>query len=138
MFFRHLLDEMSDAVPCSVCGAAIVHQARDIVNPVFRQMIPHVSEKSYIAVTVDYLPDGTPTPHVHAMRPVIYAYVISGAIESKASDGEVRMYRTNQSWSEPSGALLRDSRNASKTQPAKLLAICVVDSSDKAVAMPVE
>src|SRR5690606_39404185 len=61
-------------------------------------------------------------PHTHARSAFIYAYVISGAIESKVNDGETRIYRAGQSWSEPPNATHSISRNASKTEPAKLLA----------------
>jgi hypothetical protein len=36
------------------------------------------------------------------------------------------------------GSFHRVSRNASKTQPAKLLAVFVVDTNDKALTTPVE
>jgi hypothetical protein len=45
--------------------------------------------------------------------------------------GEVRVYHAGESWSEPRGARYPVSRNASKTEPAKPLAVCVVDSNDK-------
>ena len=42
------------------------------------------------------------------------------------------------SWSEPPGANHPISRNASKTQPAKLLAVFVVDTHDKDLTTPVK
>jgi quercetin dioxygenase-like cupin family protein len=62
--------------------------------------------------------------------------VISGAIESKVNDGPTRIYRAGESWSEPPGALHAISRNASKTEPAKLLAVFVVDTNDKTLTTP--
>ena len=72
-------------------------------------------------------------PHVHAESAFIYAYVISGAIESKVNDGKTRVYKAGESWSEPPGASHPISRNASKTEPAKLLAVFVVDTAEKAL-----
>ncbi|MGO7258866.1 cupin domain-containing protein, partial [Rhizobium brockwellii] len=76
--------------------------------------------------------------HTHAKSAFIYAYVISGAIESKVNDGKTRVYRAGESWSELPGALHSISRNASKTKPAKLLAVFVVDTSDKVLTTPVK
>ena len=66
------------------------------------------------------------------------AYVISGAIESKVNDGETRIYRAGESWSEPPGAIHSISRNASKTEPAKLLAVFVLDTNDNPLTTPVK
>lgn len=74
---------------------------------------------------------------MHAKSAFIYAYVVSGAIESKVNDGDVRVYRAGESWSEPPGATHSISRNASRTEPAKLLAVFVVDSDDKKLTTPI-
>jgi quercetin dioxygenase-like cupin family protein len=67
---------------------------------------------------------------------LIYAYVISGEIESKVNDAEPRIYKAGESWSEPPNANHPISRKASKTKPAKLLAVFVVDSDDKPLTTP--
>ena len=64
--------------------------------------------------------------------------MISGAIESKVNDGETRIYRAGESWSEPPNATHSISRNASRTQPAKLLAVFVVDTNDKVLTTPIK
>jgi quercetin dioxygenase-like cupin family protein len=104
----------------------------------FAAPIPNIPGKSLIAVEVDYGPGAASPPHTHAKSAFIYAYVISGAIESKVNDGPTRIYRAGESWSEPPGALHAISRNASKTEPAKLLAVFVVDTNDKALTTPVK
>ena len=60
-----------------------------------------------------------------------------GAIESKVNDGETRIYRAGESWSELPGAIHSISRNASKTERAKLLAIFVLDTNEKVLTTPV-
>jgi len=117
---------------------AAAHGAGDRVKPNFEQAIPNLPGKSLIAVEVEYPPGGASVPHVHAKSAFIYAYVVSGSVESKVNDGEVRVYRAGESWSEPPGASHSVSRNASKTRPAKLLAVFVVDSSDKELTTPVK
>ena len=46
------------------------------------------------------------------------------------NDGATRIYRAGESWSEPPSAIHSISRNASKTEPAKLLAVFVLDTND--------
>lgn len=87
----------------------------------FEQTIPNLAGKSLVAVEVEYPADAGSLPHVHAKSAFIYAYVVSGAVESKVNDGDVHVYRAGESWSEPPGASHPISRNASKTKPAKLL-----------------
>lgn len=104
----------------------------------FEAAIPNIPGKSLIAVEVDYAPGAASAPHTHAKSAFIYAYVISGAIESKVNDGEMRIYRAGESWSEPPGATHSISRNASKTEPAKLLAVFILDTDDKALTTPIK
>jgi quercetin dioxygenase-like cupin family protein len=89
-------------------------------------------------VVVDYPPGGASVPHTHAKSSFIYAYVISGRIESMVNDGATRVYKAGESWSEPPGASRPISRNASKTLPANLLAVFVVDTDDKELTTPVK
>ena len=109
-------------------------------NPeaVFEAEIPNITGKSLIAVEVDYAPGAASPSHTHAKSAFIYAYVISGAIESKVNDGETRTYWAGESWSEPPGAIHSISRNASKTEPAKLLAVFVLDTNDDPLTTPIK
>ncbi|MGO6724619.1 cupin domain-containing protein [Rhizobium ruizarguesonis] len=110
----------------------------ETVTKNFEAAIPNIPGKSLIAVEVEYAPGAASPSHTHAKSAFIYAYVISGAIESKVNDGKTRVYRAGESWSEQPGALHSISRNASKTKPAKLLAVFVLDTSDKALTTPVK
>ncbi|MFC7397278.1 cupin domain-containing protein [Chelatococcus sp. GCM10030263] len=104
----------------------------------FEATIPNIPGKSLIAVEVNYAPGAASPSHTHAKSAFIYAYVISGAVESKVNDGATRIYRAGESWSEPPGATHSISRNASKTEPAKLLAVFVLDTDDKVLTTPVK
>lgn len=119
--------------------AALAHEGQaQTVSPKFNQAIPNIPGKSLVAVEVDYPPGAASGPHKHAKSAFIYAYVIAGEIESKVNDGETRIYKAGEGWSEPPDATHAISRNASKTQPAKLLAIFVVDTEDKALTTPLK
>ena len=54
------------------------------------------------------------------------------------NDGKTRIYRASESWSEQPNASHPISRNTSRTQPAKLLAVFVVDTNDKALSTPAQ
>jgi quercetin dioxygenase-like cupin family protein len=118
--------------------AAARDSKRESVTRNFEAAIPNIPGKSLVAVEVNYAPGQASAPHTHAKSAFIYAYVISGAIESKVNDSEVRIYRAGESWSETPGAVHSISRNASKTEPAKLLAVFVLDSNDKALTTPIK
>ena len=65
------------------------------------------------------------------------AYVLAGEIESQVNDGPKRIYRAGGSFYEMPGSN-HPSRNASKTESAKLLAVFVVDANDKPLTTPVK
>jgi quercetin dioxygenase-like cupin family protein len=126
------------AVAFATISPAFAHDVGDKVTPNFEQAIPNIPGKSLITVVVDYPPGAASAPHTHARSAFIYAYVVAGEIQSKVNEGKTRTYTAGQSWSEPPGASHPISRNASKTKPAKLLAVFVVDTDDKALTTPIE
>jgi quercetin dioxygenase-like cupin family protein len=129
----------SAALALAVAGSALAHDRKtETVTPEFEQAIPNIPGKSLVSLEVEYAPGAASVPHTHAKSAFIYAYVISGEIESKVNDGETSVYKAGESWSEPPNATHSISRNASKTKPAKLLAVFVVDSDDKAFTTPLK
>lgn len=127
------------ALALSITGPVAAHAGQaETVTKNFAAKIPNIPGKSLIALEVSYAPGAVSAPHTHAKSAFIYAYVISGAIESKVNNGETRTYRAGESWSEPPGATHSISRNASSTEPAKLLAVFVVDTNDNPLTTPVK
>ena len=63
---------------------------------------------------------------------------MSGQIETQVNDEPKRVYRAGESFYEMPGSRHIVSRDSSKTEPAKLLAVFVVDSDDKALVTPVK
>jgi quercetin dioxygenase-like cupin family protein len=138
MKIRTVIGAASAAIAIVTAAPASAHDVGNKVTPNFAQAIPNIPGKSLIAVVVDYPPGGASVPHTHAKSSFIYAYVISGSIESKVNDGPTRIYKAGESWSEPPGASHPISRNTSKTAPAKLLAVFVIDTDDKELTTPVK
>ena len=72
----------------------------------------------------------------HPKSAFIYATVLEGEIRSQVNDEPARVYKAGEAWTEQPGDHHKVSANASDTAPAKLLAIFVVDTSDKDIVIP--
>ena len=106
------------------------------VTVVDQHELPNVPGKSLRAVLVEYGPGGGSPSHRHPSSAFIYARVLEGAIRSKVNDGPERTYQAGESWTEKPGDHHQVSQNASTTAPAKLLAVFVVDTSDRTIVIP--
>lgn len=104
---------------------------------VFEHVLPNVPGKSIKGVLVEYGPGGSSPAHTHPKSAFIYATVLEGAIRSSVNDGPVVTYRAGQNFSEMPGDRHSVSENASKTEPAKLLAVFVVDTDEKELTTPI-
>ena len=107
------------------------------VTVVFDQVLPKVPGKSMKGVLVEYGPGGSSPAHNHAPSAFIYATVLEGAIRSQVNDGPAKVFKKGENFSEKPGDRHAVSANASDTEPAKLLAVFVVDTADKELTMPI-
>lgn len=57
--------------------------------------------------------------------------MLEGAIRSRVNDGPAKVFHKGENFSEHPGDRHGISANASDTEPAKLLAVFVVDTADK-------
>jgi quercetin dioxygenase-like cupin family protein len=101
------------------------------VVSVFDQAISDIPGKSLVAQEVSYAPGAKDAPHRHAQSAFIMAYVISGSIRSQVEGESPHIYRAGQTWQEDPGAHHILAENASNAEPARLLAVFVVDTADK-------
>jgi quercetin dioxygenase-like cupin family protein len=100
------------------------------ITVVFDHVLPNVPGKSMRGVLVEYGPGGSSRAHTHPKSAFIYATVLEGAIRSQVNEGPVTVYRAGESWAEMPGDHHGVSANASDTEPAKLLAVFVVDTDE--------
>jgi quercetin dioxygenase-like cupin family protein len=107
------------------------------VTLVFDQVLPNVPGKSMRGVLVEYEPGGFSPAHTHPTSAFIYATVLEGAIRSQVNDGPETTYRAGESWSENPGDRHAVSANASDTEPARLLAVFVLDTNEKELVYPI-
>ena len=106
------------------------------VTLVYQHELPNVPGKSIKGVLVEYGPGGYSPAHMHPKSAFIYATVLEGAIRSKINDGPETVYKAGERFSEMPGDRHGVSANASDTQPAKLLAVFVVDTDEKELTIP--
>jgi quercetin dioxygenase-like cupin family protein len=100
------------------------------VTVVFDHALPNVPGKSMKGVLVEYGPGGSSRSHRHPASAFIYATVLEGAIRSQVNDGPETVYRAGENWVEQPGDHHRVSANASDIEPARLLAVFVVDTGE--------
>ena len=101
------------------------------VTVVYDHALPNVPGKSMKGVLVEYGPGVATGGHIHPKSAFIYATVLEGAIRTSVNNGPVVTYRAGQNFSEFPGDRHTLDENASKTEPAKLLAVFVVDTDTK-------
>lgn len=106
------------------------------VTQVYEHALPDVPGKSVKGILVEYGPGGSSPAHTHAKSALIYATVLEGAIRSQVNDGPTKTYHAGENFTELPGDHHGVSANASETQPAKLLAVFVVDSGDTELITP--
>ena len=138
MRLRFIVGAAVAAVAIATATPAAAHGVGEKVTPHFTQTIPNIPGKSLVALVVDYAPGGASPSHIHAKSAFIFGYVLSGQIELQVNDGPKQVYRAGESFHETPGSRHPVSRNASKTRPAKLLAVFVVDTDDKELTTPVK
>ena len=85
-------------------------------------------------VEVSYGPGGSSAPHSHSCA--VVGHVTEGRLRTQSTGQPSRVYHAGESFYEAPGAHHRISRNASRTRPAKLLAVFVKDSGKAPLVLP--
>ena len=120
-----------------------IHQVLSILPHRFPfVLVDRVTElipgKSIRGVLVEYPPGGSSEGHTHPSSAFIYATVLEGAIRSQVNDGPVEVYRAGENFSEMPGDRHGVSANDSETEPARLLAVFVVDTDETELVYPLK
>jgi quercetin dioxygenase-like cupin family protein len=125
-----------------ITASVITAQAHDAsgnstkVALVYDHVPPSVPGKSIRGVLIEYAPGGASPAHIHPKSAFIYATVLEGAFRSQVNDGPMTTYSTGQSFSELPGDRHRVSENANTTEPARPLAVFVVDTKETVLTIP--
>ncbi len=127
------------ALAVAILASASPHAAAadtSTVTLVYEHGLPNVPGKSIKALLVQYQPGGSSPAHTYPDSAFIYATVLTGAIRSKVNDGPVTTYRAGENFSEMPGDRHAVSENASDTEPARLLAVFIVDTAETVLMTP--
>ncbi len=125
------------AVTAALFGTAAAGDAAK-VTLVYEHELPNVPGKSIKGVLVEYGPGGSSEAHTHPSTAFIYATVLEGSIRSQVNDGPVKVYKAGENFLEMPGDRHGVSANGSETEPAKLLAVFVVDTAEKELTYPMK
>ncbi len=136
MFTRFLLAAAFAALSINVASADD-GPARN-VTVVFDHPIPNIPGKSMKGVVVEYGPGGASPSHIHPKTAFIYATVLDGAFRIKVKGQPEKIYHVGENFIEEPGSLHEVSANASDTEPARLLAVFVLDSNEKELVTPIK
>src|SRR5262245_23782903 len=124
------------ALPAPSLAAEETNPPASKVTKIFDQELPNVPGKSMRAVLVEYGPGAASPSHRHPPSAFIYATVLEGEIRSQVNDQPARVYKAGESWTEVPGDHHKVSANASATNPARLLAIFIVDTTEQEIVIP--
>jgi quercetin dioxygenase-like cupin family protein len=106
-----------------VAASAQTKSSQTTVGPVFQHDLPNLNLNDW-QVTVSEVPfppgrDG----QVHHHAGFVLAYVLEGNVVTKISGEPEKVYKRGEMFYEPPGSTHEVSRNASTTEPARLLAL---------------
>ena len=89
------------------------------VNTLFTKQLPEAPDKKIEVITVAYAPGAADTIHRHDAHAVVY--VLEGEVEMQVRGGTLQRLGPGQVFYESPEDVHTVSRNASKTEPAKLV-----------------
>jgi quercetin dioxygenase-like cupin family protein len=124
MVNRRLLFQGAGAV---LAQALISHAQTGSRNPVFQHDLPDVTLNNWAVtvVEVNYAPGQSSNAHRHPG--ITMVYVLEGKIASQVGDGPEKTYSVGEMFLETPNELHAVSRNASKSKPAKFLALLLAE-----------
>jgi len=124
----------------TLAGAALVIgqasvSAEETVSVLMKLSLDAMAGKAAKVLTVEYTPGAESDSHVHPGS--VIAYVLEGAVVSQLEGEKPIIYTKGQSWYEPPKKAHVVSKNASSTEPAKLL-VFLLSNEGEAVKMPMK
>ena len=109
--------------------------AEDTVSVLINQRLADMTGKAGTVITVDYAPGAASGPHVHPGS--VFAYVLEGTVVSQLDGDKPMTYTKGQSWYESPKKPHVVSKNASKTEPARLL-VFLLSQEGESVVVPMK
>ncbi|WP_201314066.1 cupin domain-containing protein [Dyella sp. EPa41] len=109
--------------------AALAHEGgEESVQPLMKQALGDAPGKNVMIATVTLAPGQGAAPHLHPGS--IFAYVLEGSVVSQLEGEPPRTYRQGETWYEAPRVHHLVTRNASTTQPARLIVWAIVGEKE--------
>ena len=105
------------------------------VTPVTMKNLTDIPGKQLVVLTVEYAPGGADAPHRHNADALVY--VLQGSVIEQVKGGKPDTLTAGQTFYEGPADIHIVGRNASQTEPAKLMAI-LVKKQGAPVVVPVK
>lgn len=106
-----------------------------VVKPLLTEPLTGIPGKEVTVLTVEYLPGGASMAHRHEAD--VFVYVLEGAVIMQVDGKEPITVHKGETFREIPTDIHRQSKNASKTEPAKFL-VFVVKDQGKPITLPVQ
>ena len=123
------------ALALTLSASAFAHDPSEKITVLQDELLQNVPGKKAMMIEVDYEPGQSSIAHKH--QGTAMAYVLSGEITSQVKGEKAITYKAGEYWYEPAGSEHLVSKNASATQPAKLLVFMVL-APDEQVLIPLK
>ncbi|MGH7913137.1 MAG: cupin domain-containing protein [Candidatus Binataceae bacterium] len=104
------------------------------VRAILQHDMPDVPGKQISMVIVEFEPGAHSSPHRHPGS--VAVYVLEGTVVSEVDPDKPATYHAGQSWYELPMHTHRIARNASKSRPAKILAVLISEKGQELVLPP--
>jgi quercetin dioxygenase-like cupin family protein len=105
------------------------------VKQLLTEPLTGIPGKEVTVLTVEYLPGGATMAHRHDAD--VFVYVLEGAVTMQVDGKAPVTVHKGETFREVPTDIHRQSRNASKTEPAKFV-VFVVKDKGKPITLPVE
>jgi len=115
-----------------LCLAGVAASAQEPkVTPLMMKSLTDIPGKQLVVLTVEYAPGGADAPHRHNADALVY--VLEGSVIEQVKGGKPDTLKAGQTFYEGPADIHIVGRNASQTEPAKLVAILVKKKGAPAV-----
>ncbi len=116
----------STATPTATASAPVVSSGGGVtVRQMMMQPLPMPGNHVAVIVVVEYAPGAASPPHWHPGP--VFGYVLQGRVAIGIDQRPPITYAEGDVWYEAPRHIHRVSRNASATEPAKLLAFLILE-----------
>ena len=105
------------------------------VAVLFKQDLTDISGKAGLMLAVEYAPGESSPSHRHNSH--TFVYVLEGSVVMQVQGGEEKTLMAGQTFYENPNDIHSVSKNASATEPAKIL-VFFIKESDAPASLPVE